>query len=326
MVNKGTFLKCDDFLTVGDYLVSENRLYFAIMQNNGQLAVYRGPGPYDNHGLVWGVDASAPVGQFFTIMQSSGQLAVYKGTGPADNHGLLWCSNASAPVGQFFVIIENDGNFTIYRGPDPNDNHGLLWCTGFTDPVLEVTEVSKLEYDLNAAKILQAGPVNLYRQKLINHSNIEQTNTIEGSESVTETSEWSNSLSVKFGLSTTNKLSMGVPGLFSGEGSYTLSAEVNDTYTWNGSTSKTRNVGFSSPVVVPPHSEGIGVVTTTIATVSVPYMLTGIALLKSGTEMPITINGTYNGTNSYDVIITINVWDVDTHETKTIVQNIPNVV
>jgi pathogenesis-related protein 1 len=106
--HKGSFLKTGEFLGIGDYLVSDNKSYFAIMQADGNLAVYKGTDPdhpdrnAPNNGFVWGsVQAGqypASQGQYFAIMQADGNLAVYKGTDPdhpdrnAPNNGFVWGS------------------------------------------------------------------------------------------------------------------------------------------------------------------------------------------------------------------------------------------
>jgi len=53
MANKGTSLTTGQYLSVDDYLVSDDGDYFAIMQNDGNFVLYRGSGPSDNHGSLW---------------------------------------------------------------------------------------------------------------------------------------------------------------------------------------------------------------------------------------------------------------------------------
>ena len=263
MASKGSFLTSGQFLGVNDYLVSPNGLFFAIMQVDGNFCVYRG-------------------------------------SGPSDNHGGLWCYNNKAkPGGQFFAIMQVDGNFCVYKGTGPSDNRGGLWCTMQIDPVVDI-EISSIDYDVNAAKILRSGPAELYRQSVHNNSTQSQTSTISGSESVSETSGWSDSLAVKVGASTSFKT--GVP--FIAEGKVTVSIDVTNTYTWNGSTTKTKTWGFNTPVSVPPHITIDAFVSVTLSTIAVPYTLSGTVVLKSGTRMPGKIRGIYTGTNSHDLTVT----------------------
>jgi hypothetical protein len=53
MANKRSFITTAEVLGTDDYLVSDSGLFFAIMQSDGNLCVYRGSGPNNNHGLIW---------------------------------------------------------------------------------------------------------------------------------------------------------------------------------------------------------------------------------------------------------------------------------
>jgi hypothetical protein len=300
VAKKGTFLTTDQFLRTNDYLVSDNGFFFAVMQGDGNFCVYRGTGPEDNHGYLWGTQKTARGGQFFAIMQGDGNFCVYKGTGPGDNRGYLWGAQKTAPGGQFFAIMQSDGNFCVYRGTGPADNRGYLWCTQAIDPVVDVVEISEIAYDVNAANIVQSGPAELYRQTVRNETMQMQTSTISGSKSVSETSGWSDSLGVKVGAKTSFKT--GIPCV--AEGKVEVSMEVSNTFTWNGSTTTTKTWGFNTPVSVPPNTVIICIVSATISTIAVPYTLTGTIKLKSGTKMPGRIRGTYTGTNSHDLNVT----------------------
>jgi len=133
---KGAMLSTGEFLGVNDYLVSSDHKYFVIMQGDGNLVEYKGSGPTDNQGYVWGSyqvgNYALTPGSYFAIMQSDGNFVVYRGTGPADQHGWLWASMqdlsyAPPGVGNYFAIMQTDGNFVVYRGTGPADQHGWLW-------------------------------------------------------------------------------------------------------------------------------------------------------------------------------------------------------
>jgi hypothetical protein len=53
VANKGAFLTPGQYLNTGDYLVSENGLFFAIMQTDGNFVIYQGSGSDHTHGFVW---------------------------------------------------------------------------------------------------------------------------------------------------------------------------------------------------------------------------------------------------------------------------------
>jgi hypothetical protein len=129
MANKGSFLATGQYLSVGDYLVSDNGEFFAVMQNDGNFVLYRGSGPSDNQGYIWSIShTSLPTGQYFAIMQSDGNFVVYHGSDPAHQGAPIWATNTS---GQSFVyaIMQSDGNFVLYRGSGPGDIQGFVWAT-----------------------------------------------------------------------------------------------------------------------------------------------------------------------------------------------------
>ncbi|RYZ81325.1 MAG: hypothetical protein EOO68_36015 [Moraxellaceae bacterium] len=300
MSNKGSFIALNQFLSTNDYLVSNNGAFFALMQGDGNLCVYRGT-PDVNKGFLWGaLSRSQPNGSYFTLMQGDGNLCVYKGTGPSNNQGFVWGAIAhSQPEQAYFAVMQDDGNLCVYKGTGPNDNHGGLWCTNAIDPVVDI-EISTINYDLAAAKIIRTTPAELYRQTVVNQTSQPQTSSISGSQSISETSGWSDSLAVKVGVSTSFKT--GIP--FVAEGKITVSVEVTNTYTWNGSTTQTKTWSFNTPVTVPANTTYVALIAATISTISVPYVMTGTLILKSGARVPGIINGIYTGSNSHDLTVT----------------------
>jgi hypothetical protein len=303
MSAKESVLKTNDALGVGDYLVSNNGVFFAIQQGDGNFCVYRGSGPADNHGFLWGSVQAAGYppanGNYFVIMQSDGNFCGYKGTGPAENQGFVWGSvqlgHYKPEGGQYNAVMQDDGNFCVYR----QGSASALFCSMATDPVTDV-EISSIEYDVAAAKTLHSGPAELYRQTVRNDSAIPQSSSISGSATVSETSGWSDSLAVKVGVSTSFKT--GIP--FIAEGKVTVSVDVTNTYTWNGSKTTAKTWGFNTPVVVPPHTTIVGLISATLSTIAVPYTLSGTFILKSGARIAGRINGIYTGSNSHDLTVT----------------------
>jgi hypothetical protein len=317
MSNQGSFIALNQMLSTNDYLVSNNRAFFAIMQGDGNLCVYRGSGPDANKGFLWGaLGQSQPNGSYFTIMQGDGNLCVYKGTGPADNQGFVWGAlGQSQPDQAYFAVMQDDGNLCVYKGNSPADNQGGVWCTMAIDPVVDI-EISSINYDVAAAKVIKSTPADLYRQTVINNTSQPQTSSISGSESVSETSGWSDSLAVKVGVSTSFKT--GIP--FIAEGKITVSLDVTNTYTWNGSTTRTKTWSFNTPVTVPANSTYVALIAATVSTISVPYTLTGTLILKSGARVPGIINGMYTGSNSHDLTVTYIKQDAVTLKIESVTQ------
>lgn len=302
MSNQGSYLAVGQFLNTGDYLVSGSGVFFAIMQDDGNLCVYRGSGPSDERGesALWcWSNTSSPSGQYFTAMQDDGNLCVYPGS-PNDSsgEGALWCwSNKSSPSGQYFAAMQDDGNLCVYKS---NSGEGALWCTMAIDPIVDISTISSITYHIESAKIIKQGPAELYRKVVHNKTEVPQTSTISGSISTSMQSGWSDSLGVKVGAKTT--FETGIP--FVAKGEVEVSAEVSNTFTWNGSTTKTQTFSFSTPVSVPPQSSIIALVSSTVSTVSVPCTVICEAILKSGVKLPAKIQGLYVGTNSHDLEVT----------------------
>ncbi|MGV1009813.1 MAG: ETX/MTX2 family pore-forming toxin [Dermatophilaceae bacterium] len=288
-----------EFLRVDDYIQSPQGIFFAIQQSDGNFCVYHGSGPDDNHGGVWCSSHAPGVGQYFAIQQTDGNFCVYRGPSPNENHGGVWCTMQAPGQGRYFAVIQDDGNFCVYRGSGLDDNRGGVWCSMHTDPVADF-KIRQIEYDVAAAQILKSGPAELYRQTVRNSTQTEQTPTIEGSESLEQTSSWSDSLGITVGVSTS--FACGVPLV--AEGKVDVSVEANNTYTWSGSETKSKTWSWSAPLTVPPSATASVIVSTTLSTIAVPYTLSGTFVFKSGTQMPGKVHGLYTGSNSHDLTVT----------------------
>jgi hypothetical protein len=132
--NGGT-LNVGAILRTNEYVVSPSKKAYAIMQDDGNLVVYRGSGPSDNQGYVWGsvqVGGYAPSkGSYYAVMQDDGNLVVYRGSGPSDNQGYVWGSvqdGGYAPSkGSYYAVMQDDGNLVVYRGSGPSDKGDFVW-------------------------------------------------------------------------------------------------------------------------------------------------------------------------------------------------------
>ena len=138
-----SYLRVNESLEVNDYLVSPGRIFFAIMQSDGNFCIYKGTGPSDNRGFLWATNTLGVGGQFFATMQSDGNFCIYdrpeRGAGD-----VLWCSNTSQTPGEFYAIIQDDGNFCIYKGSDPAHNAGFVWDSHVLPFNQNVTDVKAL--------------------------------------------------------------------------------------------------------------------------------------------------------------------------------------
>jgi hypothetical protein len=169
------------------------------------------------------------------------------------------------------------------------------------DPMVDFEEISKIEYDAGAAKILATSSPELYRMNVHNKFDTEQTSEISGELSWSETKGWSDTVGVKVGVKTSFKCA--VP--FITEGGVEVSVEASNEYTWHHSDTHDKKVSFRAPVTLPPHGNGVVLAHCTLATIAVPYALTGTFVLKSGTKWCGELHGLYTGSNGYNIEITL---------------------
>jgi hypothetical protein len=180
-----------------------------------------------------------PQGAYYAIMQSDGNLVVYEGAAPPRQNGVIWAANGGLATGAYYAVMPDDGNLVVYQGASPAEQGSAAWASGNLDPNASVV-IQSIIYEIDSAKILSTAPDDRYSQTVRNNSSTAQSSTINGSASTTETSGWSDSLAVKVGASAS--FQTGIP--FIAKGPVTVSLDVTNSYTWNGSVSNTKTWGF----------------------------------------------------------------------------------
>lgn len=93
-----------------EFRVSNNGSYKLVMQQDGNLVLYKGNTP------LWASNTDG-VAVDFCIMQDDGNLVLY---GFASN--AVWASNTNGQPGSF-LVVQDDGNVVIYRPNFP------VWAT-----------------------------------------------------------------------------------------------------------------------------------------------------------------------------------------------------
>ncbi len=241
-----------------------------IVKNNGGIfsSIYAG-----KYG-IGGFDLKKPVDRVFAFD--------YESSGKLDNLVLY------RPDSGVINIVKNEGGNKWSSLP-------LL----SPDPVANITEITKIEYDIKAARILKSDSLTLRRKQVINNTDNPQTTTHHIEEQVTDTFGWSDSFSHKLGV--TLQASVPIPMVEGGEISFSTSYEYTTTHESNCSISKTMIFSDDTPIDVPPHTRSAIYITAMKSTLSVPYTLTATAVLQSGVKKPITTKGTYEGANTYDI-------------------------
>ena len=124
-----------EVLRNGEFLLSENRGFFAIQQGEGNFVVYKGWNFANMFGALWATGKRVP-GEYFATQQGDGNFAVYQDNGPGRQPGLIWAHQKTASPGQYYTVLENDGNLCTYKGKGPGDISATgrlqLWCSGRT--------------------------------------------------------------------------------------------------------------------------------------------------------------------------------------------------
>lgn len=146
----------NEFLSTGDYLVSDNKRFFALMQSDGNFCIYRGSGPEDKQEYVFGIQhlwAQKPTGDaFFAVLQTDGNFCVYKNlVPPGTTENFIFGIQGRwyhRPAGTDFVAkLHDDGTFTVSQGRPDQDASTLLWSTNPSSLDYQEFEIS--HNDLN---------------------------------------------------------------------------------------------------------------------------------------------------------------------------------
>jgi len=286
----------NDIIGVGDYIVSGNGLFFAILRDDGNFCVYRGIDAAHDHALLWGIRKSAGGGEFFAVVHDDGNFCIYRGTDPMHNHGWHWGTQVTAGGEAFYAAMQDDGNFCIRKGSGADDSHGLVWASGVTDRVEAIDEILHIEYDLDTARIMRTSLASLYSETLHNAGSTLELRTVASSVMVTETSSWSDTLGI--GQDTPTAFRPGIPIVDGGE---VVLSQTPTTYIWNGASASTKNWRFSTPVSVARSQSVRAVVSATYSTISVPYTLIGRLRFESGAQVVGIVKGVYMGSNAHDL-------------------------
>jgi hypothetical protein len=126
--NGKEIMRSGDWLGVNEKLVSRTGNKVAILQNDGNFAVYPA-----NNGVQAGGGASLwsfqllpgntntgalrdPQGRHFIAMQGDGRLCVYKGASPSNNLGFLYCVMPPIAQNNYFMRLQTDGNLVVNQG------------------------------------------------------------------------------------------------------------------------------------------------------------------------------------------------------------------
>jgi hypothetical protein len=288
----GPLFKTGDYLHQGDYMVSRNGIFCAVLDNNGLLYVYRTPFPdYNNiDSVLTMIGSQQPPGVQSLYLFNDGNLVIFNPSGVT-----TWSTQLHLSPGPKCLYLHDDGVLGLYSGSVPNSSP--IWSSGKSDPVKE-TQIKSIVYDLDSARSIQNDSPEIYRQTLSNHSSQQQTQTISQKRQKSETSGWSDSIGISVGVQTSFKT--GIPIIASGK--VKVSLDMTTSFTWNGSTERSTEWDIDVPVTVDPGRAVEVLVTVDNSSLIVPYTLTADIVFSSGNRLDNhQIKGVYTGSDSYNL-------------------------
>lgn len=311
MVNKGSYLKTpcnedekkkglDDHLSVGDYLVSPNGVFYAYLFEGGNLCVKYGTYPdlnFNSHDLWqskhWDDDSHKDQ---FGMLYEGGNFCIERGIYP-NSTKTLWCSGGSQKEpGSFILCLNDDGNLAVYQGTDPSKRGKVMWSSGKTDPVDNIS-IETIDYNLEDIFISNPLPkeLGIYTLKNTTDNPVKDEHKIE--KTITETSQWSCTISAKITVSDETKVS--IPEI--GEAGTTVTYEVGMSLTLDNITTRSETYSTTVYPEAQPHQQVDCVVTIADRVLVAPCIYTGKAFLKSKISVFTIFKGQYTGTSAYGV-------------------------
>ena len=115
-----------EVLRNGEYIISPNNEYFAIMQGDGNFVIYEGT-PENRGNARWASGSADAIGDYFAIMRGDGNFVVNRGT-PQDNRGVHWSTGVNWSIGDYILRLGNDGHLSVSGSPFQNGS-SLLWSS-----------------------------------------------------------------------------------------------------------------------------------------------------------------------------------------------------
>ncbi|KAF9648929.1 hypothetical protein BDM02DRAFT_2012525 [Thelephora ganbajun] len=264
--------------------------------------------------------------QWFTLLHGSGKYAGRYAVKGQVSGNVLFSRNQSPTVGHiggdgqyednWFKIEPGSGQYANYfRLITPVE--GLtLFSRSSLDPTFgnhteknfyadqlfgffwEDMKVDKIEYNLDAGKIISSTPIALAEQVLTNNSDSEQEMSFSVNKGVTNSStfEYSTGFTVTVGM----EFSVGVP--FIAEGKMKVEASTTNTWTWGKTTEYTTQYTANFPVKAGPHKSVRASSVVNQGTLDVPYI---IFMSSKSAGVKVETKGTWRGVSSWDLRHTI---------------------
>ena len=177
------------------------------------------------------------------------------------------------------------GNFPVKEGVRADH-----WFTY----VFEDMAISRIEYNIEQAKILSNTPEVIGNEVNSNKTDVDQKFAFNFSKNKTVTSSFDYTLGFTIAWGTSAKIS--VP--FVVEGQIKVDVSNSHSFKWGETLSESRNFGTTFDVVAPPHNQVTARATVTRANITVPFVIYSKSV-KTGFQ--VTTEGVYNGVTFWNV-------------------------
>jgi hypothetical protein len=194
-------------------------------------------------------------------------------------------------IGCYVFASRSQGAVPMYR----------LWNRPFALQQAIAFQVTSISYDLANAVMLGMPDQTLYSTNLTNGSDVQQSQELDGQQTVQETTAWSCGVTFKIGTKASGDV--GIPGVANGK--VEVSTELGFSFSFNESETVARQWSWKQPVIVPAHTEVTASISVSESHVSVPYVATGQLVFMNKQTVPAMQEGIYAGVSSHDLTVVI---------------------
>ncbi|KIJ98194.1 hypothetical protein K443DRAFT_133567 [Laccaria amethystina LaAM-08-1] len=194
--------------------------------------------------------------------------------------------------------------------PDYNTQTDVLPVTAQSDsarikvgePVLHAV-ITKIKYNTDPSEttITELTPEIALSTMVRNDSTSDITETLAYSYLVSDVGTWTTTI----GASVTKKASTKVEIPFLFEGEVEVSATVNASCAWGGSTTHTKTVTSSSTVAVPPMMKAVASILIRKSIIDIPFTYTKSIWYRSGGYEEVKKSGVYHNVESWNVDVQV---------------------
>lgn len=175
------------------------------------------------------------------------------------------------------------------------------------DPVVQVTAVNSIKYELSKAKITSTKINEMMKVDLPNSTNYEQTFDLSKTFQYSSTKTYNNDIGFKAGTEVSGKA--GVPLV--SEGEVKVSAEVSFNHTWGTSETETTTINWKAKPVAKPNTVVRAMVVVSKSKIEVPFTMNCDAKRLSGKWDRTDVSGVFKRELGHDFLYTLEDFDLN---------------